>query len=402
MARTAAASWPRRESDLQTRTKRNAGGITGWVGSGARFGDLVRSYRSKACLTQEEVAFRSGLSVRSISDMERGRTTRPLSRSVRLLADALELDPQARAGLVAAAHGGTSQAGLPSAGPGGDLTQHPQPLVPRQLPAPVRHFAGRSVELARLSGLLDQPPGGGVAAICAMAGTAGIGKTALAVHWAHQVADRFPDGQLFVNLRGFGHCGAPTKPDEAVCGLLGALDMRPEEIPASPDARTALYRSLLATRRMLLVLDNAADERQVRPLLPGGRENLVIVTSRSQLIGLVAIEGASPLSLDSLSTADARRLLAGRLGPARLAREPQAAADLIDLCARLPLALAVAAARAAICPAGLLATLVAELRDAQRQVEAPHDTDPDARTRAAQHWAHQHLCEPAAREDAPS
>jgi hypothetical protein len=142
-----------------------------------------------------------------------------------------------------------------------------------------------------------------------------VGKTALAVHWAHQVTEWFPDGQLYVNLRGFDPSGTPVTPADAVRRFLDALGVPAAQIPSSPEAQQGLYRSLLAGRRMLIVLDNARDASQVRPLLPGGEGCLVLVTSRSQLSSLVAAEGAHPLTLDVLSPAEARSLLEGRLGP---------------------------------------------------------------------------------------
>jgi transcriptional regulator with XRE-family HTH domain len=363
-------------------------------GPGAGFGSLLRSYRTAACLTQEEVARRSGLSVRALSDMERGHTAKPLSRSVRLLADALDLDAGQRARLVAAVHGEPDQAGMPApadrrAGRYAGL------VVPRQLPAGVRHFAGRSAELRALTGLLDQVAADGALGVAVISGPAGVGKTALAVHWGHQVANRFPDGQLYVDLRGRDSATGPTAPTEAdwlgrdqatgvtalagaelrgcdratgpvapgeaVCGFLGAFGVARDLVPAGLEAQAALYRSLLAGRRVLIVADNARDEHQVRPLLPGAGGNLVVVTSRSRLGGLVAREGARYLGLDALSQAESWQLLAGRLGAARLSAEPRAAAELISRCERLPLRLAEAAARAAVSSDVMLATLVAEL-----------------------------------------
>jgi hypothetical protein len=151
-------------------------------------------------------------------------------------------------------------------------------------------------------------------------GTAGIGKAALAVHWAHQVADRFPDGQLYVNLRGFDPAGTPVTPTEAIRGFLGALGVPSAQVPAGVQEQAARYRSLVAGRRMLVPLDNARDAGQVRPLLPGSPGCLVVVTSRSRLLSLVAVEGAEPLSLDVLTMAEARELLSRRLGAVRLAR----------------------------------------------------------------------------------
>lgn len=183
--------------------------------------------------------------------------------------------------------------------------------------------------------------------ISAIGGTAGVGQTALAVQFAHQAAQRFPDGQLRVNLRGYGPSSTPVAPAEAVRGFLDAFQVSPEQIPASPDAQASLYRSLLADKRVLVMLDNARDAAQVRPLLPGGPRCLVLVISRNQLTSLVAAEHALPLSLDLLTEAEARELLTLRLGPEGITAEPEAVSELIALCARLPLTLAIAAARAA-------------------------------------------------------
>ena len=179
---------------------------------------------------------------------------------------------------------------------------------------------------------------------------AGVGKTALAVHWAHQVAHRFADGQLYVNLRGFDPAGSPATPDEAIRELLDGLAVPAAQIPPGLPAQAALYRSLLAGRRMLVVLDNARDEQQVRPLLPGGPGCLVLITSRRQLAGLAATDGARLLTLDVLPPAEARQMLTARLGAGRAAAEPAAVTQIAALCAHLPLALAIAAARAAARP----------------------------------------------------
>ena len=170
-------------------------------------------------------------------------------------------------------------------------------MIPRQLPASVRHFAGRAGELKVLSGLLDETAWAtghadraGTVVISAIGGMAGIGKTALAIHWAHEVADHFPDGQLYVNLRGFDSSGAPVTPAEAIRGFLDGLQVPAGSIPADLEAQARLYRSLLADRRVLVVLDNARDARQVRPLLPGSPGCLVVVTSRNQLTSMIAAE----------------------------------------------------------------------------------------------------------------
>jgi tetratricopeptide (TPR) repeat protein len=188
-----------------------------------------------------------------------------------------------------------------------------------------------------------------------------VGKTALALHWAHAQAVGFADGQLFVNLRGYDPAGLPVTAEEAIRGFLDALGVQAEQVPAGADAQAGLYRSLLAGRRMLIVLDNAADPGQVRPLLPASAGCLVIVTSRSSLAGLAATDGAALVALGLLPETEAEQLLAARLGPARLAAEPAAVGQIITLCARLPLALAIAAARAASVPGLALSALAAEL-----------------------------------------
>ncbi|MEV6237869.1 BTAD domain-containing putative transcriptional regulator [Lentzea sp. NPDC051838] len=227
--------------------------------------------------------------------------------------------------------------------------------VPRQLPAPPRSFAGRGRELHALDAIID----GGHPIV--LSGTAGVGKTALAVHWAHRVAERFPDGQLYVNLRGFDPSGAVMAPGEAVRAFLDALGIDPQRIPASLDAQASLFRSALADKRVLVLLDNARDADQIRPLLPGSPGCLVLVTSRNRLAGLVATHGAYPLALDLLSTGEAHDLLVDRLGLDRLRAEPDVADEIIRRCAGLPIALTIVAARVA-CTSFPLRAIAAELR----------------------------------------
>jgi len=279
------------------------------------------------------------------------------------------------------------------------VTQIP-PAVPRQLPGAVRHFTGRTGELKALSGLLDQAAEAGEAGpvvISAINGTAGIGKTALAVHWAHQIARQFPDGQLYVNLRGFDPSGSPVTPMEAVRGFLDAFRIAPERIPAGLEAQAGIYRSLLADKRVLIVLDNVRDAGQIRPLLPGSPGCLVIVTSRSQLTGLVAAEGACPITLSLLTKQEAHDLLARRLGSERIATEPEAAGELIDLCVRLPLALVIAAARASNQPGLPLAALVNELKSARSRLDALDTGDSATDVRTVLSWSYQNLSPAAAR-----
>ena len=276
----------------------------------------------------------------------------------------------------------------------------PRPGVPRQLPGTVRHFTGRSAELTALAGLLGQagsPDAGGTVVISAIGGTAGVGKTALALHWAHRVSGEFPDGQLYVNLRGFDPSGTPVTPEAGVRGFLDALGVPPDRIPAGLDAQAAMYRSLLAGKRMLILLDNARDADQVRPLLPGTAGSMAVVTSRSRLTGLAVTEGAIQIGLDVLTAAEASELLASRLGPARVAREAQATAEITALCARLPLALAITAARAAARPGVPLAVIAAELRQAGDRLDLLTAGDPATDVRAVFSWSYHSLGEHAAR-----
>ncbi|WP_246366578.1 AfsR/SARP family transcriptional regulator [Nonomuraea rhodomycinica] len=270
--------------------------------------------------------------------------------------------------------------------------------VAAMLPPDVYGFTGRDRELARLDALLataaEQPT---ALVIAAVTGAPGVGKTALAVHWAHRVRDRFPDGQLYVNLRGFDQSGRPMTPVEAMRAFLDALGVAADRVPAAIEAQTGLYRSLLAGRRMLVVLDNARDAEQVRPLLPGAPGCLVLVTSRDQLPGLIAAEGAHPLRLDLLSDTEARDLLARRLGGERVAADPGATAEIIERCARLPLALAVIAARAATHPDFPLAAIAGELPAVHDNLDAFHAGGPGTQVRCVFSWSHQALSAEAAR-----
>ncbi|MDQ7911091.1 BTAD domain-containing putative transcriptional regulator [Phytohabitans sp. ZYX-F-186] len=281
----------------------------------------------------------------------------------------------------------------PSAGAAG-----PAGATPAQLPADIPVFAGRTTALRQLDTLLDtsgDPPS--TVVITAIGGSAGIGKTTLALHWAHRQRHRFPDGQLYVNLRGFNPAGQAMSPPQALRTLLELLQVPPQRIPTSVEAQSGLYRGRLAGRRMLVLLDNARDADQVRPLLPGTPTTMVLVTSRNQLAGLVATEGAQPIRLDVLDDADARALLTGRLGAGRVAAEPVAVTQIISACAGLPLALAIVAARAATLPEFRLAVFADELTDSHGRLDAL--TGPDAATdvRAVFSWSYQALSPAAAR-----
>jgi DNA-binding SARP family transcriptional activator/Tfp pilus assembly protein PilF len=282
---------------------------------------------------------------------------------------------------------------MPKGWPGGDGraagSTVPVLPVPAQLPHDIRGFTGRNAELTELT--RQRAQAAGTLVIAAVGGTAGIGKTALAIHWAHGAAEDFPDGQLYVNLRGFDPSGQAVEPAAAIRGFLDAFAVPAGQLPASPDAQAALYRSLLADRRVMVVLDNARDDQQVRPLLPNNPACLVLVTSRSQLPGLVASDGARPLELAPLTSAQARALLARRIGADRMAAEPQATADLIRACAGLPLALAVTAARALSRPDIPLAELAAELDDATRRLSALDVGDASTSVRPAFSWSYAQL-----------
>jgi DNA-binding SARP family transcriptional activator/tetratricopeptide (TPR) repeat protein len=288
--------------------------------------------------------------------------------------------------------------------------------LPRELPADVPGFTGRAAELAELDRLLVSSaaaagPGLGqagavqdgagpapAAVISAVSGTAGVGKTALAIHWAHRVAAGgwFPDGQLYVNLRGYDPARPVTAAD-ALAGFLGALGAPGPDIPPGEDQRAARYRSLLAGQRMLIVLDNASSVEQVRPLLPGTPGCAALVTSRDALAGLVARDGATRLDLDLLPLAEAVGLLTELIGE-RARADPDAAAELARQCVRLPLALRVAAELAAARPAVPLADLVAELVGQQRRLDRlDAAADPRTAVRAVFSWSYRQLSDQAAR-----
>ena len=279
-------------------------------------------------------------------------------------------------------HADASLAAPPSA-----LRVRQGPVIPRQLPAGVRHFVGREPELKQLDTLLSQDVPGGTVVITAISGTGGIGKTALALRWGHEVAAEFPDGQLYVNLRGYDPGGVPLTPAEAVRGFLESLGVPPTEVPESSDAQAALYRTVLADRQVLILLDNARDPDQVRPLLPASPGCLVIVTSRSALTGLSITDGAVTIPLGLVSQAEAEALLAARLGRDRLMAEPAAAAQLIGLCARLPLALAITAARAAANPTVPLASFAAQMSSEHDRLDAFDIGDPTTSVRAVFSWS---------------
>ncbi|HEV8557807.1 MAG TPA: tetratricopeptide repeat protein [Actinophytocola sp.] len=264
--------------------------------------------------------------------------------------------------------------------------------VPHQLPAAPRWFTGRIGELAALDAAAGR---GGTVMITVLAGAAGVGKTWLALHYAHQHLDRFPGGQLFVDLRGFSPAGEPMAPGVALRGFLDALGVDPAQLPADLDTRAARYRDLVAGRRMLIVLDNAADTAQVTPLLPGTPTATVLITSRNHLSGLVIGHGAYHLEVGVLSVAEARQLLAKRLSDERVSAEPRAVAQLIARCGGIPLALGIVAGRAQIQFHLPLATMAAEL--GQASLAALDDDDQGASLPAMLSWSYRALTEEQAR-----
>jgi DNA-binding SARP family transcriptional activator len=265
--------------------------------------------------------------------------------------------------------------------------------VPADLPSDIATFTGRREQTERLDAVLASAQDGPTTTvvISSIAGMAGIGKTSLAIHWSHQVRGVFPDGQLYLNLRGYDPGMSIVEPADALHELLTALGVPASRIPAGLTARSALWRSVLSDKRMLLVLDNARDSEHVRPLLPGAAGSFVLVTSRSSLSGLIMAHGAHSLVLDALSEAEATDMLVRRLGAERVAAEPEAVSHLISLTAGLPLALAIVAARAAISPTLSLRTIADQLRDAGTRLDALNADETSTDIRAVFSWSYRTL-----------
>ncbi|MFJ7416228.1 tetratricopeptide repeat protein [Streptomyces sp. NPDC098077] len=327
------------------------------MGSAAlgEFGRFLRDLRMRAGASQEQLAHRAGVSVRALADMERGRTRGPQLRTVQMLASALGLEAGEARLLEAAAAAGRSRPH-----PSGTPVRNGRPL---SLPRDPHDFTGRTQALATLGALADaadpaHPP---VAVIC---GTPGLGKTALAVRSAHMLAPAFPGGQLYLDLRGMDP--EPVQPNDALARLLAALGITGQALPQSLEDRSGVLRAVAAERSLLLVLDNAADEAQVRPLLPATGACLTIVTSRNRLTGL---ESVHRISLPLLRREEAVAFLTRIIGPERVAGETQAARDLADRCGRLPLALRIAGQRLAARPEERLHKLVALLEHEERRLD---------------------------------
>jgi len=311
------------------------------------FAGVLRGLRTEAGLTQEELAEAAGVTARAISYLERGEVTTPRKETVRLLADALMLAGQVRLQFEATARG----RGGPDAKADG-LT-----AATRTLPRDIASFTGRDRELAELAEAAAAAVGG-VVSIHAIGGMAGIGKTAFAVHAAHRLASRFPGGQVFVPLHGHTPGQRPADPADALAGLLLSLGVAAGQIPPGLEARMALWRDRAAGRQLLLILDDAADINQVIPLLPRSGGSLVLVTSRRQLL---ALEDATPISLDTLPPDQAAELLVRLSGRAGLSPQDAAVAELARLCGFLPLAIGMVARQLRHHPAWTAAGRASEL-----------------------------------------
>ena len=332
--------------------------------SGETLGDLLRGHRTRAGLTQAALAEQSGLSEQAISMLERGTRRRPRQETIQALTAALGLDPESATQFAASARKGHRQPRT--------VDSHQQhgdrgPTTPWQLPPAVQDFTGRNAQLevilATLNSAADQQPG--AVGLVVLTGMGGIGKTALAVHAAHKLSEFYPDGQLYLNLRGYGP-GDPMTITDAQGQLLRSLRLDSQSIPEGIDEAAALLRSQLAGRKVLMLLDNATDLRQVMPLLPGSSGSAAIITSRGSL---TTLPGSRQIRLDGLSETESVELLASVVGPERLATEPDAAENLTRSAGRLPLAIRLVGARLAARPNWPLRHVVDQLQNERRRLD---------------------------------
>ncbi|GAA1585693.1 XRE family transcriptional regulator [Actinomadura kijaniata] len=319
------------------------------MGGPATFGALLRSHRHAAALTIEELSDASGVSVRAIGDMERGRSRAPQRRTVAALAGALGLSPEERRALEDAVRTGRRR-------------RSRAPL--NELPRGVRDFTGRTGELAALSRLAESAADPGPTVTVVVSGGPGLGKTALALRAAERLADAFPDGRLFVDLRGMDE--SPLTPADALARLLRGLGVVDRHVPQDPHERAGHYRALMRDLRTLIILDNAADEAQVRPLLPADGPGMVVVTSRRTLAGL---EGVHHLPLAELSPAEAVGLLQKIITAVRPAADAELD-QIARLCGNLPLALRIVATRLLSRPSWTAAHMADRLADEERRLQA--------------------------------
>jgi tetratricopeptide (TPR) repeat protein/DNA-binding XRE family transcriptional regulator len=347
-------------------------GLAGWEGvvvEDQTFGALLRKLRAQAGLTQEELAAAAKLSPRSVSDLERSVAQTARKETARLLADALMLEGQARTDFESTARGRPLVTAAPAPDPGGaggmGGTAAATPAT-RALPRDTASFTGREAELRQLMGPVLEADSGGVVSIYAIGGMAGVGKTALAVHAAHQLASRFPDGQVFLQLHGHTPGQQPVHPEDALASLLLIAGVSAGQIPPGLDARTALWRGHLAGKKMLLVLDDAAGHEQVVPLLPGTGGSLVLVTSRRHL---AALDDARSISLDTLPADQAAKLLVRLAARPDLDPADPAIGEITRLCEYLPLAVGILARRLHHHPTWTIGDLAADLAAATARLE---------------------------------
>ena len=334
------------------------------------FAALLRRLRAGARLTQEELAEAAGISPRSVSDLERGINRTARKDTALLLADALSLSGQVRALFVAAARGRAPAADVLATGEGPAAQGAGAVAATRTLPRDIGSFTGREAELGRLlAALAKAAEGGGVVGIHAIDGMAGAGKTALAVHAAHRLAGRFPDGQFFVPLHAHTPGQRLVDPAEALASLLLTAGAAAQQIPPGVEARAARWRDFAAGKKILLLLDDAAGHEQVEPLLPGTACSLVLITSRRRL---TALEDATVLSVDTLTPADAATLLARLAGRSDLSPETEAAGEIARLCGYLPLAIGMLARQLRHHPARSGAGLAADLASARDRLAGMH------------------------------
>ncbi|HSL09224.1 MAG TPA: tetratricopeptide repeat protein [Pseudonocardiaceae bacterium] len=330
------------------------------------FGDWVRQRRSELLLTQEALAERAGIAVRTVRTVEAGNGGRTRLHTRRLLQEALTDGQEAAAAVT----------------------------VPAQVPLASPAFIDRGPYLTALDQIRDAnlPPGS--AAVATVCGAPGTGKTALAIQWAHRNRASFPDGQLYASLDGFAAVAAMARPADVLRMFLLALRIAEDRIPTGLGERTALFRELVADRRLLVVLDNAADVEQVRPLLPGAPAGMTVITSRPQLTGLVAVNGARPIVIRPCGPAEGLRVLATHAGAARIAADTTAATRIVERCGGLPLAMAVIGARAALQPEIPLTALADEL--AGDRLDMLDGGEPEVDLRSVFSWSYRALSPAAA------
>jgi transcriptional regulator with XRE-family HTH domain len=333
------------------------------------FAGLLRQLRTDAGLSQEELAEAAGVGARTVSDLERGVALTARKDTARLLADALNLTSTDRASFEAVARGRAVPGAAPALG-GGAAGAGGAPAATRALPRDIASFTGRQPELRQLVSVTESTPhSGGVVSIHAIGGMAGIGKTAFAVHAAHQLAPRFPDGQIFLPLHGHSPGQRPVDPAAALASLLLTVGLPPGQIPPGLEARMALWRDRLAGKQLLLLLDDAADSEQVRPLIPSTAGSLVLVTSRRHL---TALEDAYAVNLDILPVGEAAELLVRLAGRPGLQTGNVAVAQIAHMCGYLPLAIGMLARQLHHHPSWTAEELASDLAAARDRLELMH------------------------------